>query len=200
MKSKQIIAQELHSTEGALRKVDFKCGQVYQGQGILPLSIFTRLLEEIESTQNPKQNQLSWKFLSWKDEMPAGDQAYRIKLDLKSSVHLVCQRCLNPFLHKIEISSQFVMLHSEQEVDDFPIENDLEDALLSSHEFNLIDLFEDELILALPIVPKHAPKDCENAFITFDDEIELLSEDPSKNEPKTEKINPFLQLKKLKLN
>ena len=92
-------------------------------------------------------------------------------------------------------------MNTQAEVDDFPLENDDEDALLNAYEFNLFELIEDELLLALPLVPKHADQHCQKYLINISEPSEAqLDEVEDLIDPKTGKLNPFLQLKKLKLN
>jgi uncharacterized metal-binding protein YceD (DUF177 family) len=49
----------------------------------------------------------------------------------------MCQRCLEDFSQPIKAQSKFVLLNSQEDVDDFPLETDDEDALLISHEFTV---------------------------------------------------------------
>jgi len=201
MKQKQIIAQELHSTQSALSTVDFKSGQTFTGRGSFPLDCFPRLLGEVHKNLHQADAQVTWEFLSWIDLLPTGHEQYRLRLVAQTTIPLVCQRCLGEYLQAVEVDSQFVLLDTQHEVDDFPLENDDEDALLNSFEFNLFDLLEDELLLALPIVPKHQDENCHEQLLhnieVSDDHAEINSH---LIDPKTGKLNPFLQLKKLKLN
>jgi uncharacterized protein len=71
---------------------------------------------------------------------------------------LQCQRCMEPYAHEMtgEIMSGFV--HTEEEADQLPEGYDpqvIKDGILSISE-----VFEDELIIGLPVVPMHPLKDC----------------------------------------
>jgi len=201
MNQKQIIAQELHSSQSALSNIDFKSGQTFKGRGEFPLELFPRLLQEMPLVHHQNSFKVEWECLSWIDVLPTGQEQYRLKIQAITTIPLTCQRCLEDSVQKIEVNSQFVLLNTQVEVDDFPLENDDEDALLNAYEFNLFELIEDELLLAIPLVPKHADQHCQKYLINSPgqgdaqlDEIEDLID------PKTGKLNPFLQLKKLKLN
>jgi uncharacterized protein len=201
MNQKQIIAQELHSSQSALSNIDFKSGQTFKGQGVFSIEFFTRLLQEMPLGQLHDSINVEWECFSWVDVLPTGQEQYRLKIQAKTKLPLVCQRCLDDYLQNVEVNSQFVLLNTQSEVDDFPLENDDEDALLNSYEFNLFELIEDELLLSLPIVPKHADQECQKHHIKIVEQSELkLDESTSLIDPKTGKLNPFLQLKKLKLN
>ena len=201
MKQKQIIAQELHSTQSALSNVDLKSGQTFTGKGAFAIDCFPRLLEEMHQIPHQEMTQVHWEILSWIDLLPTGQEQYRLKIVANTTIPLVCQRCLGDYPQAIEVNSQFVLLNTQNEVDDFPLENDDEDALLNSYEFNLFELLEDELLLALPIVPKHQDENCQGQLLKVVDNMNDQSgENIDLIDPKTGKLNPFLQLKKLKLN
>ena len=104
------------------------------------------------------------------------------------------------FEDELKVSSQFVLQNTQEEVDNFPLDNDDEDALLNSHHFDLIELFEDEILLNLPLIPKHELKDCGSKDIVVmgvlaKDSLEIPSEE-DQNTPS----NPFARLKNLKFD
>jgi uncharacterized protein len=201
MNQKQIIAQELHSSQSALSNIDFKSGQTFKGRGEFPVECFPRLLQEMPLAQQKNSYKVEWECLSWIDVLPTGQEEYRLKIKALTTIPLTCQRCLDDSLQNIEVNSQFVLLNTQAEVDNFPLENDDEDALLIAYEFNLFELIEDELLLALPLVPKHSDQHCQKYLINISEQGEAqLDEIEDLIDPKTGKLNPFLQLKKLKLN
>jgi uncharacterized protein len=68
---------------------------------------------------------------------------------------LDCQRCLEPF--EVEVSEQFelVFVENEEKASELPNEQDpviLDDA----GQIHVVDLFEDEVILHVPDIPKHS--------------------------------------------
>lgn len=208
MSQKPCSTQILHASEAALRQVDFKSGQTYQGEGFFSLQHFPRILSEIWSgsveevtKESPEQAGIDWQVVTWLDDTAAGHTDYRLRVKIRTALHLECQRCLEGFLQKIDISAQFVLLESHQEVEDFPIDNFDEDALLQSDAFDLMELIEDEVLLALPLVPKHPQGEC--ALLKSSTGALVVADDKSKIAPiESEKghKNPFLGLKKLKLD
>ena len=208
MSQKPCSTQILHASEAALRQVDFKSGQTYQGEGSFSLQHFPRILSEIwsgsveeVSKESPEQVGLDWQVATWLDDTAAGHTAYRLRVNIRTALHLECQRCLEGFWQKIDISAQFVLLESHQEVEDFPIDNFVEDALLQSDTFDLMALIEDEVLLALPLVPKHSQGECTlfkssaGALVEADDKSKIVPIESQKGHK-----NPFLGLKKLKLD
>jgi uncharacterized protein len=208
MSQKPCSTQILDASEAALRQVDFKSGQTYQGEGFFSLQHFPRILNEIwsgsveeVSKESPEQAGLDWQVATWLDDTAAGHTAYRLRVKIRTALHLECQRCLEGFWQKIDISAQFVLLESPQEVEDFPIDNLVEDALLQSDTFDLMEFIEDEVLLALPLVPKHPQGECAllknsaGALVETDDKAKIVSIESQKGHK-----NPFLGLKKLKLD
>ncbi|MBT1065036.1 23S rRNA accumulation protein YceD [Bowmanella sp. Y26] len=107
---------------------------------------------------------------------------------LATEVSLICQRCHGTFAHHLDVSFCFSPIKPDQDTDEIP--EAYEPVEVNDHgEVNLLQLFEDELILALPIVAFHAEKDCK------------VSEDEMSYgviEPVAERPNPFAVLKELK--
>ncbi|HXS27927.1 MAG TPA: YceD family protein [Steroidobacteraceae bacterium] len=66
---------------------------------------------------------------------------------------LVCQRCLEPLELPIESAGRVALVADAAEADRAPAE--LETIHAPGHRIALRDLVEEELLLALPIVPRH---------------------------------------------
>lgn len=82
----------------------------------------------------------------------------------QASVHATCQRCLGPVPIGLEAEFSLVVVDEEgmREL------RDEEDAVVSeAGQISLAELVEDELMLALPIVPMHADRTgCGSAVMT----------------------------------
>jgi uncharacterized protein len=77
-----------------------------------------------------------------------------LHLQANASVRLQCQRCLLPMT--TELSAQRSFLFAPDEAEAARLDEDMEDdVLVLSRSLDLIELVEDELILALPLVPRH---------------------------------------------
>lgn len=100
-------------------------------------------------------------------------------------VALVCRRCLGNALHDLDVEFRLAIVASEAEADRLPDEYD---ALISDGRLRTLDLVEDELILALPLVPMHREADCKPQA--------ELGEAPEG--PGAQRDNPFAALAKLK--
>ncbi len=82
----------------------------------------------------------------------------QVWLQLQARAHVAreCQRCLQPVLLVLDVDRAFRFAPSEDEAAAIDAESE-DDVLALSRQFDLRELIEDELLLALPIVPKHEP-------------------------------------------
>lgn len=94
--------------------------------------------------------------LKWKAATGAGGRRGLPKLDLEidGAIELICQRCLQPMTHAVAIRSHFVIAPDEESATVFD-DDDAVDAIVGAADFDLDALLEDEVILSLPIAPRH---------------------------------------------
>jgi uncharacterized protein len=78
----------------------------------------------------------------------------RATLELSGSVQLTCQRCLRPMPWKIDSRARVALVAHDSQAGRVP--QDLEPVRAPGGKITLRDLFEEELLLALPIVPRHS--------------------------------------------
>lgn len=81
-----------------------------------------------------------------------------MRLHLKAEVSLVCQRCLGPVRHAIEVERLLGVVTSETQAENLP--GIYEPLYVTEEPLFLREVIEDELILSLPIVPRHAEGEC----------------------------------------
>jgi uncharacterized protein len=77
---------------------------------------------------------------------------------LEARPEVRCQRCLGSMVLPVRSQSRVALLASEGEADAVPPE--LEVALAPEGRMRLADLFEEELLLAVPGSPRHAEGQC----------------------------------------
>ncbi len=75
-----------------------------------------------------------------------------LHLSINASLPLVCQRCLESMLQDFSLSFDYVIHETEPE--DFEGDEDV-DWLETSREMNIVELVEDELLIAIPVAPMH---------------------------------------------
>ncbi|MGV0959471.1 MAG: YceD family protein [Limnohabitans sp.] len=88
--------------------------------------------------------------------VPQSGGADQVWLDLQASVALPmqCQRCLTPVLQTVQAERAFRFVADEATAAALDDEAE-EDLLVISRDFDALALVEDELIMALPLVPLH---------------------------------------------
>ena len=89
---------------------------------------------------------------------------FALGLDYQAAVHLVCQRCLEPFRHELKESVNVVVADGDSLPATIP--TGFEPYELEDGRFQPAQLIEDELIVAVPLVPKHARvEDCGSCLL-----------------------------------
>ena len=67
---------------------------------------------------------------------------------------LVCQRCLGPVEERLDVARSFLFVHGEDAAAQLDADSE-DDVLALTRALDLHELIEDELLLALPLVPRH---------------------------------------------
>lgn len=78
----------------------------------------------------------------------------RLHLVAEAIVKLQCQRCLEPVAARLDVDRLFRFLPDETAAAALDAECE-DEVLVTSHALDVIELLEDELLLALPLVPRH---------------------------------------------
>ncbi len=102
--------------------------------------------------------------------------------ELSVALPVLCQRCLNEMQLQLQSPVNIGVIDSQQRIDELP--DTLEPVIAEQHKLALLQLIEEELLLAMPLSPVHERSACPAT--------ELLDELAGK------KANPFAVLKDLK--
>jgi len=166
MNRNQVLPQvELSADPSALRKVDFCAPQSYQGAGFLEIAALPRLTEEVSSIV--PGDGFRWEIRTHFADSPGSEPRQMIDLEVNGRIHLVCQSCLQDCGLDLAQKSRFILVATEAEADAFPIEDDLQEPLVSSQHFDLLELIEDEILLSFPLIPKHSEGACQPHAAAF---------------------------------
>lgn len=117
-----------------------------------PLSLYERLQQEaVAPSDGPS---VAWTVEASMRALPGGGTQPWLRLQAQATLPLECQRCLTPADTLLEVDREFRFVPDEAtaEAED---EDSEEDLLVLSRAFDLRELIEDELLLALPLVPMH---------------------------------------------
>jgi uncharacterized protein len=191
MNRNQVLPQVQLSAElSALKTVDLCAPQTYQGGGFLSISDLPRLAEEASVIQSG--DGFDWQMRTHFEDSPGSEPRQILDIGLNGRLHLVCQRCLQDCAVNLAETRRFVLVASEAEADDYPMEDEEQEPLVASQHFNLLETIEDEILLSLPLIPKHPDGFCEPHASSFG--MEDFDEASGKPE------NPFKVLKNMKKN
>jgi uncharacterized protein len=149
-------------------------------QGSLPIAAMPRLCEALADDAGSAQYQLDF----GRDEFGT---AY-VEVRVQAPLWLVCQRTLDPFVMPVTVDSRLGLIRSEQEEAGLP--SGVEPLLVAEDgKLNPIDVIEDELLLALPLIPV-------NPDAALPEEV---TRPPAESVPAEERPdNPFAVLRELK--
>lgn len=125
-----------------------------------------------------------------------------LDLEADAELDMECQRCLHPVREHMAVSRSIRFARDEAEAARLDADSD-DDVLAISRQFHLLELVEDELIMAQPIVPRH--DECPSDIVDLmQDETETpvpgggpTHADPAESAPEA-KPHPFAALAALK--
>lgn len=153
-------------------------------QGTLPIKQMKRLISALSSTEGDVIIDAEFSVDINRVVILAGK--------IKTEAKLICQRCMQEMELPIAIDFQLAFVRSESEMDGLP--EGYEATLIDSSTMMLSDIIEDEILLALPPIPKHSDESCSS-------DIKAEGWDGQNIEPDTESVereNPFDVLASLK--
>lgn len=161
------------------------CSQQQRLASELPTLSMSRLSEGLFAEPAPSE-MVQWSLQGHLVPSPAGEPEIWLHLLAQSSVTLQCQRCLQAMDLPLQVDRRFRFARTEEEAERLD-EVSEEDVLVLSPKLDAMELLEDELILVLPLVPRHEPA-CPNPLPLRVDELDMEEQAP----------NPFAALAALR--
>lgn len=149
-----------------------------------------RRLADIAAPEAPASG---WPAVRWAAEgeirTPRGSEPQIwMRLDAHAQVAQTCQRCLQPVVEEVAMSRWFRFVRDEDQATELDMDGD-DDVLALPRVMNLQELAEDELLLALPLVPRHE---------VCPEPLPLSEPDELEEEAEEERPHPFAALAALK--
>jgi len=120
-------------------------GESTEFQGSLALRQFPRLCAELADELGTVQIRLRF------ERGASGRRT--LSGALQTELALTCQRCLQPMQLPLETEFRLALLDAEDDPDQMP--EHVDSVTLDSAQVNVLELLEDELLLCLPIAPRH---------------------------------------------
>ncbi len=123
--------------------------------GELELSQLKRLSASLHPAPSPgAQKPLVWQASGELRPMRGQPDQPWLTLHADAHVQLTCQRCLQAVEVPLGLDNEYRFVPDEATAAALDIEAE-EDVLVESRSFNLAALIEDEMLLALPLIPRH---------------------------------------------
>lgn len=124
-------------------------------EGDLPLGQLQRLCDSAHAEAPPAADEfVRWRAVGERRAAAGAQQQNWLQLRAHTTLRLTCQRCLQAVACPLSLDSEFRFVGDETTAAAIDIDAE-EDVLVESRSFNLFGLIEDELLLALPLVPRH---------------------------------------------
>jgi uncharacterized protein len=177
-----------------------------EAAGAVRLSQLPRMLNEVPADAPDRDTMFTWQAAGFtqselSDDGTEGAQPY-LRLAVHGGAWLTCQRCLAPYEQAFDADAVFRIVQTEEEADEVPLDDDEVEVIVGSRQFDLVDLIEEELLLSLPLVPKHdvCPAIHESLASGADgaDGVDSVDDVPEQEIETEERVNPFAALESLK--
>lgn len=94
---------------------------------------------------------------------------------------LPCQRCLEPVAFTVKADLALALLRSEQAIEQ--LDPALDPILIDEDRVSALEWIEDELLLAIPAIPRHAQGDCEAPVLEADAPEMCMESEPATRHP-----------------
>ena len=119
--------------------------------GCYALAELDRLQDELADTEG----EVTWRM---EGAMVGGRPALRILIEANPT--LICQACLTPYVHILHGEGVIYLARNDAELERWEHDDPLLDVIVSEEHMDVRTLIEDELLLSLPVVPRHEDEDC----------------------------------------
>ncbi|NMG74051.1 YceD family protein [Aromatoleum diolicum] len=87
------------------------------------------------------------------------DRKARLRLAISGVLGTRCQRCLGSMEWPLQIDALFELVRPGQPIPEEELEEDAFDAIEATPDMDVLALVEDEIVLAVPIAPRHGSCD-----------------------------------------
>lgn len=165
------------------------CQHREQREGSTKIADFPRLSAECASGDG---------VLNWSLQGGVNQLGYpQLTLNVDGQFQLICQRCLMPYDFVVDSQVELILAKDDDHADEIEgmLEDDEIDVVVGSKTFNVMDLIEDEALLAIPQSPKHAV--CPDVIGSFNQSEAANDVNAVDTASTSTKVSPFAVLKKL---
>ena len=125
------------------------CRRGEQASGTTPVAGLARLSRDLADTSG----EIRWRFEGGRHAQGLP----QLTMSVEGEVTLVCQRCLSPYREPLASETVLVLARDEADADETEeaLDDDSIDVIVGSTSLDLLQLVEDEVLLSLPLSPRH---------------------------------------------
>ena len=116
-----------------------------------PLAAFRRLMSDAEPEGD---GTVVWSAEGTTVPVEGAGRCPGLALAATAAVVVACQRCLQPLELALEVDRPIAFAPDEASAERLDEQNEV-DVLALPHRLDVLELLEDELVLAMPLVPRH---------------------------------------------
>jgi uncharacterized protein len=149
-KAKNNIIQCLSRNSSRLKRISDAFAFTRDGrvlEGTLPISELERLHDLLVEVVG----EVSFRLQGFKGERGEA----MLQLEISGVLPLACQRCLDAVPCDLDVDSLLELVPEGAELSEDELEDDTRDFLPVERELDVAELVEDEILLALPVAPRH---------------------------------------------
>ena len=115
-----------------------------QAAGAVHLSQLPRMLNEVPADAPERDTVFTWQAEGFtqnelQDDGTEGAQPY-LRLALHGHAWLECQRCVTPYDQAFDVDMVYRIVATEEEAEEFPLDEDEADVIVGSRHFDLVEL------------------------------------------------------------
>lgn len=149
-KAKNNIIHRLSRNSSRLKRITDAFRFAKEGrvlEGTLPLSTLERLHDLLAVVEGE---------ITFRLEGSKGARGeHLLQLVVTGTLPLACQRCLKAVPYDLDVDSLLELVPEGAELSQDELEDDTRDFLPVAKELEVAELVEDEILLALPVAPRH---------------------------------------------
>jgi len=116
-------------------------------QGAWPVAGLSRLRDALYADEGTLQFELLG--------LPQEQGCPALRLRIGGTLQLVCQRCLGALAFPLRIDALLLLAATQAELDAEPLDAEGPERIVAGREMQVRDLVEDEVLLAIPLAPRH---------------------------------------------
>lgn len=121
-------------------------------EGTWPMAQLERLASS--TVARAETDLIAWRARGEHRAMRGGHSQAWLHIEARTEVMLECQRCLAPVAASVDAKRSFLFVHGEETAAELDADSE-DDVLAMTRALDMRALIEDELLLGLPLVPRH---------------------------------------------